>query len=262
MNQRPLIGITSSILPVADWGDSRLKLDRDGQGRQYSESVAMAGGIPLILPLLRTPMDMPEEGYSNCGPGNLFDNARVYVERLDGLILAGGGDVAPSKEARSQANFREVDRSRDIWESALLAAALEMGKPVLGICRGAQVMNMALGGTLWEDLPSQCPGPVEHFQKLPRARAAHEVFLEPGTRLAKALNFSQFMVNSGHHQGIRDLAPSLIAAAKSKDGLIEAVEHKEAAFAVGVPLHPEGTAADLHSRALFAAFVMAAEQKQ
>lgn len=260
MIKRALIGISATNIPTTDWGDGKLKLDRDGQGRQYSEAVAMAGGIPLILPLLRTPLDMSgEEAFSACGPGNLFDNAKVYMERLDGLVLAGGGDIAPTKEARDPDLFREVDRSRDIWESALLAAALAADKPVLGICRGLQLMNTALGGSLWEDLPSQCPGPVEHEQKQPRARGGHEVFLEPGTRLAKALEFSQFMVNSGHHQGIKDLAGTLIATAKAGDGLIEAVEHRQARFVVGVQWHPEGRPADIHCRALFAALIMAAE---
>ena len=120
------------------------------------------------------------------------------------------------------------------------------------------MMNAALGGTLWADLPGDRPGPVEHAQKLPRARATHPVATEPGSRLAELVSFSEIMVNSGHHQGIKDLAPLLIATAKAPDGLVEAVEHRSATFALGVQWHPEGLAAEPHARALFAGFIMAA----
>ncbi len=260
MNRNALIGISSTNLPTADWGDSKFQLDRDGQGRLYSEAVAQAGGLPLVLPLVRTVMGEPEEGFSICGPGNLHDNARIYVEHLDGLLLSGGGDLAPSAGAANPEHYRLVDRSRDIWEAALLAAALDLDKPVLGICRGLQVINAALGGTLWADLASERPGPVEHTQNLPRARATHAVRIEAPSRLADILTFEEIMVNSGHHQGLKDLAPALTASARAVDGLIEAAEHKNARFVIGVQWHPEGQLAVDHSRALFKAFVLAAEQ--
>ena len=257
--EKPLIGLTAVNIPTPDWGEGRFQLDRDGQLRLYSEAVAMAGGLPLVLPLIRTPLEMSDDDFSACGPGNLYDNARIYMDRLDGLILSGGGDLAPPQGAAKAEHYRLVDRSRDHWEAALLAAALERDKPVLGICRGLQVMNAALGGTLWADLAEERPGPVEHEQNLPRARATHRVVLEAGTKLAGCmLCFSEIMVNSGHHQGLKELAPQLLASAKSDDGLVEAAEHREAKWIIGVQWHPEGQVASPPSRALFAAFIDAA----
>lgn len=261
MKKKPIIGLSAYNLPIKDWGDGRLQLDRDGQNRIYSEAVAQAGGLPFLLPLVRTPLGPVDEYFSTCGPGNLHDNARIYMEFLDGLVLTGGDDVGPPPGADKVELYRNVDRSRDIWEVALLGAALAQDKPVLGICRGVQLMNVALGGSLWADLPSERPGPVEHVQNLPRARATHQVNLVRGSRLAGFLKYSEIMVNSGHHQGIREVAPDLVIAAEAPDGLPEALEHREASFVIGVQWHPEGLMNTDHSRALFKAFIRATGEK-
>lgn len=261
MVKKPIIGLTSANQPTSDWGDGRFQLDRDGVGRLYCEAVAQAGGLPLILPLLRTPLGPEDEYFSSCGPGNLHDNARIYLEYLDGLILSGGDDVGPRPGAPKVELYRQVDLSRDIWEAALLAAALEQDKPVLGICRGIQLMNTALGGSVWADLASERPGLVEHEQKLPRARATHAVNLVKGSKLAGFIRFTEIMVNSGHHQGIKEVAPALMIAAETADGLPEALEHREARFVIGVQWHPEGQLTADHSRALFKAFIKAAGEK-
>lgn len=258
MLQKPIIGLTSANLSTPDWGDGKFQLDRDGVGRLYCEAIAQAGGLPLMLPLLRTPLGPVEEYFSNCGPGNLHDNAKIYIDYLDGLILSGGDDVGPPPGAPKAELYRQVDRSRDVWESALLAAALEQDKPVLGICRGIQLMNAALGGSNWADLSSERPGQVEHEQKLPRARATHKVNLIRESRLAGIIRFSEILVNSGHHQGVKEVAPALMVAAEAEDGLPEALEHREARFVIGVQWHPEGQLAVDHSRALFKAFIKAA----
>ena len=253
---RPLIGLTAANLTTPDW-DGRLLLNRDVQSRLYSEAVVLAGGLPVILPAVRAPL-AASGGGAVAGAGDLSENARVYLERLGGLILTGGGDLAPPPGASAPELYREVDRVRDLWEAALLVAALELAKPVLGICRGLQLLNVALGGALWADLPSERPGPVNHAQQLPRARATHPVTLTPGSRLAGFLKFGEIMVNSGHHQGIRDIAPQLVPAARAADGLVEALERPGGPFVVGVQWHPEGEPASGHSLALMAALVQAA----
>ncbi|MDR3038494.1 MAG: gamma-glutamyl-gamma-aminobutyrate hydrolase family protein [Candidatus Adiutrix sp.] len=253
---RPLIGLTAANLPAPDW-DGRLLLNRDIQSRLYSEAVALAGGLPVILPAVRAPLDRPENELAS-GAWSLYANAKTYLERLDGLILTGGGDLAPPPDAPAPELYREVDRTRDLWETALLTAALKLAKPVLSICRGLQLLNVALGGTLWADLPSERPGPVNHAQKLPRVRATHSVTLTPGSRLAGILEFREIMVNSGHHQGVKDIAPQLLPAALAADGLVEALERPAGPFVVGVQWHPEGEPASGHSRALMAALVQAA----
>lgn len=260
MSKNPLIGITATNTPVSDWGEGRFKLDRDGQNRLYGEAIAQAGGLPVLLPLIRTPLDWDEEDDlgGSCGAGNLYDNAKIYMEKLDGLLISGGGDLAPPVGAANLDHYQLVDRSRDVWESSLLAAAIELDKPVLGICRGLQLINVALGGTLWADLATERPGPVEHQQALPRARATHTVTFEAGSRLAEIMQMPTVMVNSGHHQGLKDLAAPLSIAAKADDGLIEALEHLTARFVLGVQWHPEGQLGAEHSRKLFEAFVRAA----
>ncbi|UQZ89063.1 hypothetical protein C4J81_07570 [Deltaproteobacteria bacterium Smac51] len=261
IKQKPVIGITASNLPTADWDNSRFQLDRDGVLRLYSEAVAEFGGLPLILPMVRFPLELDEDdslGPVTCGPGTLRENAGVYMDYLDGLILSGGGDVAPPPTASEPGKYQLVDKSRDIWESSLLAAALEKDKPVLGICRGVQLMNVALGGTLWADLPTERPGAVDHAQKTPRIRPSHPVKAIAGSRLAKIWGENEIMVNSGHHQGIRDVAAPLAVAAQSPDGLIEALEHTSARFVIGVQWHPEGQTSAPHVRSLFEAFINAA----
>ena len=261
MKNRPLIGLTAANIPTPDWGGSALQLDRDGQGRLYSEAVAKAGGLPFILPLVRTSLSESDEYVSACGPGSLFDNAAVYVERLDGLILSGGSDIAPPPGAADPDLYQLTDKSRDIWETALLSAALKMDKPVLGICRGIQLINTALGGTLYADLHTGRPGPVEHQQNQPRAKATHRVTIEAGSRLAAITDCEQIMVNSGHHQGLQNLASTLKAVAWADDGLVEAVEHQNASFVLGVQWHPEGHLTASHSLAVFQAFVQTAVEK-
>ncbi len=256
--KKPVIGITCGNSPQSDWGSSGFNLDKDGQLRLYSEAVAQAGGLPVLLPAVRTLLQHVPAEKEDKGPAHLYQNAQNYLTTLDGLILAGGSDWGPSSAEPHPEFCRGVDRSRDLWESALLTAAFKANKPVLGICRGFQVMNVVFGGTLWADL-SLRPGAMAHQQALPRARASHVVQLIDGTQLAEIMEFSEFMVNSGHHQGIKELAPSLVASAQSEDGLIEALEHPEAKFLIGVQWHPEGQLAEAHSRILFTNFIMAAE---
>jgi putative glutamine amidotransferase len=133
-----------------------------------------------------------------------------------------------------------VDRERDLFELALFAAARQREIPILGICRGIQVINVALGGTLWQDLPSERQCLVDHDAAATRAARTHRIDLAPGSRVAGALGTERMMVNSMHHQGIKDLAPQLTATAWAEDGLIEAVESApDAPWLMAVQWHPE-----------------------
>ena len=273
---RPLIGLTASTANMPDWGAAERGetesqgLPADNLPRLYAWAVARAGGLPVIIPPIKEAMishilaDDDDDDFfplTNCGPQPLHVNAKVYLERLDGLVLTGGGDIGPSYTQTPSPLLRNLDRLRDNWETALLGVALDLKKPVLGICRGLQIINAALGGTLWNDLPAERPGPVNHEQKTPRKTPSHSVRVEQGTILAGlAGQASELMVNSSHHQGINQLAPSLKASAFSADGLIEAIERPQGSFLLALQWHPEALPEDAASRAVFNAFLQASNK--
>jgi putative glutamine amidotransferase len=223
------------------WQDA----DRAAVNAAYVHSVAAAGGVPLILSQLIG-----------------LHAAERALEGCDGLLLTGGEDVDPTYYgARPAAGLGTVDADRDAFDLALFRVARDRGLPVLGICRGLQLINVALGGTLWQDLPSERPGGLDHDPPTPRDTRVHEVRLAPGSRAALALGVTRLTPNSFHHQGIRDLAPPLLATGWAADGLIEAVETREEdSWLLGVQWHPEEMHADRSApeRKLFAALVAAA----
>jgi putative glutamine amidotransferase len=187
---------------------------------------------------------------------------RGIFERLDGLLLPGGEDMDPSTyQAERHPQLGSTDKERDRTELLLTEWALTEGMPVLGVCRGAQVINVACGGTLYQDLHSQRPDFAKHDYFPPnyeRFRISHGVKIEADSRLANALG-SEHEVNSMHHQGIDRLGAGLRAVATTDDGLVEAVEVPELPFVVGVQWHPEELArTDSHSSSLFHHFVCAA----
>jgi putative glutamine amidotransferase len=187
------------------------------------------------------------------------DALRAVYEPCDALLLAGGPDVAPQQygdEVHAAAGV-ESDAELDAAELALLRWALDDGRPVLAICRGMQLLNVALGGTLWQDLRSEMPGALEHTCK-DRAALVHVITVEPGSVLHRLTGDASLRVNSLHHQGIRQLANPLRATACAPDGLVEAVEMPGHRFVVGVQCHPEEiTATAPWTRALFQEFVAA-----
>jgi putative glutamine amidotransferase len=211
---------------LRDWHDAR----RAGVNAAYVSAVARAGGVPLILSQL-----MGE------------DRAARALEGCEGLLLSGGEDVDPSHYgAEPAAGLGSVDAERDRFELALFAAARAAGLPILGICRGIQLINIALGGTLFQDLPSERPGPIDHNPATARDARTHHVCLAPGSRAAQALGVDRLVPNSFHHQAVKDLAPSLIASGWSDDGLIEAVETRaDEGWLLAVQWHPEEMHADL-----------------
>lgn len=197
---------------------------RSGVNSAYLTSVVAAGGVPLVLsPLIGA------------------EHAGAALDGLDGLLLTGGEDVDPSLYgADPSPHLGTVSRERDLFELALFAAARERQIPVLGICRGIQLINVAAGGTLWQDLPTERPGDVNHNPATPRAAAAHGIRVLPGSRAAAALGRLAFEANSFHHQAVRELGRGLVATAWSTDDLIEAAEWAEGdGWMLAVQWHPE-----------------------
>ncbi len=214
---RPLIGI-----PCA--GNLRSKYPRYCGGKSYCHAVEAAGGAPVLLPLLNDE--------------TLLDT----YQRLDGLLLTGGGDVAPRHFGQvRQTRLVGVDPPRDRAELALIRRAVSDDLPLLAICRGVQMLNVALGGTLYQDIPTQLPGALQHNFRLgyPRNYLGHEVLVTQGTRLADILGVRRLGVNSLHHQAAKDIASDLCLAAGAPDGIVEALEAPSKRFIVGVQWHPE-----------------------
>lgn len=168
-------------------------------------------------------------------------NLRHYAAALDGLVLQGGNDVAPETYGDTPAHPDWAgDRVRDRYEIELVRAFVDAGKPVFGICRGLQLLNVAYGGTLWQDLPTQRAG-SHHRDTRKYERQFHDVQLVPGTHLAGLYpGVDHGIVNSIHHQGIKDLAPGFVAEATCPDdGLIEAIRRAGSGWVAGVQWHPE-----------------------
>lgn len=183
---------------------------------------------------------------------------------FDGLVLGGGVDVDPARygEEILENGSVEVDAERDRIDFELFGQARRRGAPVLGICRGLQVVNVALGGTLVQDIPSERPSEVVHQRTArEKTRRDHHVAIAPGTRLAALAGQPQIAVNSRHHQAIDAVAPGLAVAGKAPDGVPEAVEAAGDEWLVAVQWHPENLAGDPVSERLFAEFVRAARQR-
>jgi putative glutamine amidotransferase len=177
---------------------------------------------------------------------------------FDALVLGGGVDVDPARYGQTmfEGGGVEVDAQRDDIDFGMLAQALRSGAPVLGICRGLQVVNVALGGTLVQDIPSQQPSPVVHQRtKDEKTRRDHRVAIVPGTRLASIAGVAEMAVNSRHHQAIERVASGLTVSATAPDGVPEAVEGPGDGWLVAVQWHPENLAGDWVSEGLFGAFV-------
>ncbi|MDR2421775.1 MAG: gamma-glutamyl-gamma-aminobutyrate hydrolase family protein [Deltaproteobacteria bacterium] len=211
---------------------------------QYAEAIYRVGGLPMVVPTYAG--DGPEyvsgRGWPGSRPKSLAKVRKVadsIVMAVSGLTLTGGGDVLLTEEPGAPRD-RAMDRDRDFWEEALFLAAIKRKKPVLGICRGLQLMNVALGGSLWDDVPSQIPEAGPHQQRAPRDAISHLVRLDPESRLAKVYGRDEIQVNSGHHQAVRELGQGLKIVGRGPDGVVEAVESQGSSWLVGVQWHPEG----------------------
>jgi putative glutamine amidotransferase len=214
---------------------------RAGVNAAYVSAVARVGGVPLIVSQLM-------------GDGS----AARALEACHGLLLTGGEDVDPSRYgAEPSAALGSVDLARDRFELALFAAARAAAMPILGICRGIQLINVAMGGSLYQDLATERPGPVDHNPAVARTARTHQVRLEPGSRVARALGVERLAPNSFHHQAIKVLAPGLVATGWTDDNLIEAVEGRGDPWLLALQWHPEEMHADptAPERGLFGALI-------
>ncbi len=215
-NRRPNIGITVDTSDEPGVAKYLLKT-------AYAEAVLRAGGLPLLLPYSDDPQ--------------VIDS---YIDRLSGLVISGGAfDVPPSLYGETPLpTLGPLKPERTAFEFKLLTAALARGVPLLGICGGMQLLNVALGGTLHQDIVTELPDAKPHQQTHDRSQPQHPVEVSAETHLAEALGKGQLMVNSTHHQVVKALGTGLLVSAKAPDGLIEAVETNDG-IAVGVQWHPE-----------------------
>jgi putative glutamine amidotransferase len=233
----PIIGVTSTTI-----------LNKAGStlcavGQAYINAIQKAGGLPLVIPIGTAPPDI-----------------RTLTARLDGLLLTGGGDIEPHHfGGENHPKISGIVPERDRLEFTLLNLALEMDLPLLAICRGIQVLNVGLGGTLYTHIQDQLPNAVKHdwYPDYPRDRIAHTVSVSPDSKLGRIFGESEVPVNSLHHQGIEKLGHGLRSVASAPDGLVEAVEVIGAGFAMGVQWHPECLPDSLPMQKLFSAFVEA-----
>jgi putative glutamine amidotransferase len=245
MSREPLVGITTSI--TVDQGPSQT--DRQTPERAYVNSaylhaVQQAGGVPVLLPpqLSKTSLER-------------------LVRGLDAVLLTGGGDVDPARFGEEpHPTLIEVAPSRDALETQVTLHAIEKKTPLLAICRGIQVLNVALGGSLHQDVVSEPGTEIQHSQKEARDQATHKITVTPRSRLGRVLGAEDLEVNSFHHQVIKSLGRGLVPVAWAPDQLIEAVElDDDSRWVVGVQWHPEHLVGNSEpARRLFSALVTAA----
>lgn len=234
---RPRIGITLDSEEAGGYADAPWYALR----RNYCSAILAAGGLPLPLPHQPEAVD-------------------EYLGLIDALVVTGGAfDVDPALfgAAERHATVR-LKESRTAFETAMVDGALARDLPILGICGGAQLLNVVLGGSLIQHIPAEVPGALAHEQPNPRTEPGHAVAVVPGTLLARLAGAPGFGVNSAHHQAVRALGPGVVASAHAPDGVIEAIELPGRRFVLGVQWHPEFLI-DAADAAILNALVRAAE---
>jgi putative glutamine amidotransferase len=243
----PVIGITSDY----NDGDPKRPGGREATyflRARYVRAVEAAGGLPLILPIT--------------------DNRRRIARLLalvDGLLLTGSGpDLDPRLYREAQRyRFKIMSGERTGFELSLAKQAVERELPTLGICGGMQLLNVAAGGSLYQDLPAQLKTLIKHQQPMSATKPSHWVTVEPGTRLHAIVKSKKIRVNSSHHQSVKRIAPGLIVNARATDGVIEGLESPDHPFLVGVQWHPEFLyTTDPVSRKLFERLLAAAARRR
>lgn len=242
--RRPVIGVTTQSLHAIEGIPDALPASWV-MNQRYFRAVTAVGGVPLMIPLFDD-----DQG-----------TVRALYEHLDALLIPGGVDMDPDSYGEAmRPEVGRLDGARDTVELQLARWAMADGMPVLGLCRGAQVINVAAGGSLWQDVASQLGTTLQHdcypTKGFPRTHLAHPVALTPGSRLEALLGQPSVPVNSMHHQAVKALGDGLAISAVAPDGVVEAVEGTGAGFVLGVQWHPEVFEADDPvSRPIFEAFV-------
>lgn len=237
---KPVIGVTCHLQAG--------QLPRSAAVQMYIDAVEAAGGAAALLPL-----------------GVSTESTRAVYRLLDGILLPGGDDVAPHRYRRERHPLLgSVDDRRDELEIVVAEWALADDLPILGICRGIQVLAVAAGGSLYQDIPSEWESGLAHdVREFGRDHLSHGMQVEARSRLATAIGCTTSRVNSFHHQSVRDVPEGFVVSARSEDGIVEGIEGVSHGFAVGVQCHPEGmwqTTAP-HFAGLFSAFIAAASEK-
>ena len=247
MSRRPIIGVTTQTLQAIDGIPAGLPTSVVMNQRYYAAVAVAGGGAPVLIPLLDD-----------------IDALRATYEACAGILIPGGVDMDPATYGEApHEKLGRIDPDRDRVELQLTRWCVEDKKPLLGLCRGLQVINVAQGGTLFQDLEAQLDGAIRHdyfpTYGFERDHLSHDVAVEPSSRLRALVDLERLPVNSMHHQGVKRLGMGLVACARASDGLIEAVESANGHWMVGVQWHPEVFEADdPHTRDLFRGFVDAA----
>lgn len=237
---QPLIGITSGH------SENKYGLPQIHLLRTYVDAIVKARGVPVIIP-----SELDEMGW------------KLLYEKLDGVLFSGGGDIDPKVfHGEDHPKVDGVDNERDALEIPLMLQSIEDKKPFFSICRGFQILNVALGGTLYTHVSDQLEKSLEHStpNDLPRNTLVHDVQIERESKLAKILGKSILKVNSWHHQGAKDIPAQLKITAHSPDGLVEAMELPDHPFGIAVQWHPEWMPENNAMNALFKAFVEASKK--
>lgn len=233
MNWKPIIGIT-----VAHYTEELRTFPRE----YYVEMIRKAGGIPFLIPIVHT-----------------LEEASEVLQHIDGFLLTGGGDISPLYLGEHPLyGIGDCFPERDQSEILLTRSAILQGIPLLGICRGIQVLAVAAGGKIYQDISRQYPGALQHAQTAPRNHVWHEIRIMD-SKLADILGEQRILVNSLHHQAVSEIPEGFSKSAMAPDGIIEGIEKSGAKFCLGLQWHPEAMPNDRHSMDIFNAFIKACQ---
>jgi putative glutamine amidotransferase len=245
-SQAPLIGITADLSGAAANGTDPAQEPTLFLPRRYCRTIQEVGGIPLILPPIASQTRL-----------------RRILQRLDGVVISGGNfDIHPSYHGEKPIRaLGVIKKERTEFELELVDLTLNQDRPLLGVCGGAQAINVALGGSLYQDIATQLPNATRHDQGAIRDQGGHPIIIHSGTQLRQIVQRQSLEVNTTHHQAVRRVGRGLVVNATAEDGLIEGLESSNHSFVLGVQWHPEILARkDPPQRRLFASFISASKR--